>query len=64
MAYAQSGESKIRLAYALGNEWVRVDVEDNGCGFGETHHLGVNNLQEPGARGLSLIQSLHVTHAL
>jgi len=49
--------SKIRLAYALGKQWVRVDVEDNGCGFGETQHIGVDNLQEAGARGLSLIQA-------
>jgi anti-sigma regulatory factor (Ser/Thr protein kinase) len=51
------GGSKIRLAYALGNGWVRVDVEDNGCGFGETQHIGLNTLQEAGARGLSLIQA-------
>jgi anti-sigma regulatory factor (Ser/Thr protein kinase) len=51
------GGSKIRLAYALGNDWVRVDVEDNGCGFGKTQHIGVHKLQEAGARGLSLIQA-------
>jgi signal transduction histidine kinase len=45
------GGSKIRLAYALGNEWVRVDVEDNGCGFGETQHIGLNNLQEASYEG-------------
>ena len=53
----EGGGSKIRLAYALGKQWVRVDVEDNGCGFGETQHIGVDNLQEAGARGLSLIQA-------
>jgi anti-sigma regulatory factor (Ser/Thr protein kinase) len=51
------GGTKIRLAYALGHEWVRVDVEDNGCGFRETEHIGLNNLQEAGPRGLSLIQA-------
>ena len=51
------GGSEIRLAYALGNAWVRVDVEDNGCGFGDTQDIGVNNLQESSARGLSLIQA-------
>ena len=51
------GGSKIRLAYALGHAWVRVDVEDDGCGFGETPRIGLNNLQEASARGLSLIQA-------
>jgi anti-sigma regulatory factor (Ser/Thr protein kinase) len=51
------GGSRIRLAYALGNGWVRVEVEDNGCGFGKMPLIAPTNVQETRARGLSLIQA-------